>query len=1450
MFKLKTVGFVRALVVVVGAIGVLAGTLPVLAQVAGDDASRIRWRSGEAVTTLKAPQDALADLVALSANRSQKKHIVLQFDAPVDDATRAKLQAGGVSLLNFVGDNAFFAAIADGGVNQNALRNITSLRVSMPVQRDWKLHASLIRDEIHAWAVVEEGKVGGQRTVTPKDRPRTLGANDTTVVGVYVLFHPDVNLTNEGAAIVTKHGGRVRSLMRSINGFVVELPAANVKPLAVEDSVQYIEPPLPQLSELNNSNRIITGADVVQSAPYNLDGSGVTVLVYDGGRMLDTHPDFGGRATARDTSDLSDHATHVAGTVGGSGSDSGGLYRGMAPGVTIESYGFEQPGGLSEGFLYTDPGDLEADYTEAINTFGADLSNNSIGTNTAPNGFPCEWTGDYGVTGALIDAIARGSLGDPMRIVWANGNERQTSRCGDLYNTTAPPAGAKNHITVGALNSNDDSVTSFTSWGPVDDGRIKPDISGPGCQSNDDNDVTSTSSFGGYTGKCGTSMSSPTIAGLSALLLQDYRAHYPGEPDFRNSTLKAMLANTAQDIEQVGPDYKTGYGSVRIEPAINLMRAENFVEEEVSQGDTYSLVVVVSPGDPELRVTLAWDDVPGTPNVDPVLVNDLDLQVFDPNGVRHFPWTLNPASPATPAVQNLEDHVNNIEQVTATSPMAGAWRVDVVGFNVPQGPQPFSVAANPVLVNCSDAGFARFDSGKYACESEARVTVIDCGLNTDDLAIETVSVDVASSTEAAGETLLLTETAAASAAFVATIGLSTTDALGVLQVTAGDSLTVTYIDADDGDGGVNVVVTDNAVVDCTPPVISNVQVGTLNPRDAMLSFDTDEDAFGSVQYGLSCGALTDSASGGLGSSHSFGITGLTDDTTYFFSVAATDEAGNSVSDDNSGSCYSFSTPEVPDFFSEQFATSLDIQNQKITFTPNGSVDFYDACIEAIVALPTDPAGGTTVSLSDDGNASFTPTQPVSLYGTSHSTVFINANGNLTFDASDGDYTETFAEHFGEPRISAVWDDINPTIGGTISYKSLADRAVVTYDGVSEISTSNSNTFQIEMFYDGRITLNFLQIDISDCITGLSGGTGLDPDFLETDLSGVGSCGPRPPFVSGASLQTPQNTPVTIDLEASDDGLPSPPATMTLRIETLPTGQLRDNGDSHVIVSGDLPYTLVAGGDQLEYSPNPGYSGSDSFTFVANDGGVAPDGGDSTTATVDVLVGGPAAIYSWPLDTDPGWTTQDEWEFGKPLANDGDPSGGFTGINVYGYNLAGDYDNNMSPQRLTTQAIDCSNIASAELRFQRWLGVESSTYDDASVEISNNGSTWVTVWEHSGATMNETSWSLQAFDISAVADGQPSVQIRWTMGGTDGSVTYHGWNIDDVEIWGIDTNACITPGDYDGDGDWDLVDMSAFTACFGAGRGQETGCSCGNLALPNEDIDVADWAVLSTFLDGP
>jgi hypothetical protein len=132
----------------------------------------------------------------------------------------------------------------------------------------------------------------------------------------------------------------------------------------------------------------------------------------------------------------------------------------------------------------------------------------------------------------------------------------------------------------------------------------------------------------------------------------------------------------------------------------------------------------------------------------------------------------------------------------------------------------------------------------------------------------------------------------------------------------------------------------------------------------------------------------------------------------------------------------------------------------------------------------------------------------------------------------------------------------------------------------------------------------------------------------------------------------------------------------------------------------------------------------------------------------------------------------------------DPTSGHTGSNVLGYNLAGDYPNNMSESHLTTTAIDCSAMQGTVLKFWRWLNVEQPAYDHAYVRVSTNGgASWTTVWTNA-SEITDAAWTQVTYDISALVDGQPNVLIRWTMGTTDSSWTFSGWNIDDVELWAL------------------------------------------------------------------
>ena len=416
---------------------------------------------------------------------------------------------------------------------------------------------------------------------------------------------------------------------------------------------------------------------------------------------------------------------------------------------------------------------------------------------------------------------------------------------------------------------------------------------------------------------------------------------------------------------------------------------------------------------------------------------------------------------------------------------------------------------------CTDAGTVTLDRAKYGCESTAHITVGDCGLNTDDGVVEYVTVAIDSDSETGVEEVLLTESDPASAKFEGSINLSATDSAGVLLVAESDTVTVTYVDADDGAGNTNVVVTATASIDCQPPNISNIQTTNIEPRSAVVTFEADEPVQGKVHYGSACTSLNKTAVGsGYSIFASVNLTGLDIGTTYAYAVEAADEAGNSASDDNGGDCYWFTTPDVPDYFTEQFEGDFDLDGLSLTFTPSGgTTDFYTGCAEEIDELPTDPTGGTSLSFtpsSDDGYATINlgSGATVSIYGTGYSSFFPGTNGYITFVHGETGYSESLETHFsGVPRISALFDDLNPGAGGTVSWKQLTDRAVVTWQNVPKYYDEGSNTFQIELFFNGTITISYLGISNTEGIAGLSAGVGMDPDFYESDLSAMGACVP-------------------------------------------------------------------------------------------------------------------------------------------------------------------------------------------------------------------------------------------------------------------------------------------------------------------------------------------------------
>jgi len=220
-------------------------------------------------------------------------------------------------------------------------------------------------------------------------------------------------------------------------------------------------------------------------------------------------------------------------------------------------------------------------------------------------------------------------------------------------------------------------------------------------------------------------------------------------------------------------------------------------------------------------------------------------------------------------------------------------------------------------------------------------------------------------------------------------------------------------------------------------------------------------------------------------------------------------------------------PSAPGDPVEEFtsgADAFDLGFASVIFDPTGGGTSYGIQIQQISQLPTDPSGGQNLGLGDD---TFTfvklaGSDTVSLYGNSFTGFYVGSNGYVTFDEGDQDYSESLQDHYDTLRVSGLFRDFNPSAGGQVSWKQLADRAVVTWQDVPEYGSNNSNTFQIALFFDGRIQLSWDGVDAVEGIVGLSDGLGVPPDFEETDFSELS--GPKPPpelgdpveeFTSGA-----------------------------------------------------------------------------------------------------------------------------------------------------------------------------------------------------------------------------------------------------------------------------------------------------------------------------------------------
>ncbi|MFX0555935.1 S8 family serine peptidase [Maribacter sp. CXY002] len=413
----------------------------------------------------------------------------------------------------------------------------------------------------------------------------------------------------------------------------------------------------------DNASQVSRASTLHENGLLDLDlsGAGMQVGVWDAGVVLTTHQEYDIRALVGDgSSEVDKHATMVAGSI-------------ISSGIKKEAKGVAYEANVVSNNWTRD----KIEVTEAAAN-GLLLSNHSYGIKS--DRVPDWYFGSYIKVAQDWDKIM---FNAPyyLMVTAAGNSQKSGDNESPIFGTNVDGFDlmlgftvAKNGITVAGANTKLDRkgnlkeayVSAYSSFGPVDDGRIKPDIAGDGSS------IVSTSSIGNtsYDASSGTSMATPGVTG-ALLLLQQYNEQLYGS-FLKAATLKALALHTADDIDNPGPDYKMGWGIMNAKNAAEVLFNKEYTSQiselSLTQGSQYSFTIEALENEP-LMVSLSWTDPEseflnrGELNVtNAALVNDLDIRITQ-NGKTYLPWKLNPQNPLERATQgdNLVDPFERID---------------------------------------------------------------------------------------------------------------------------------------------------------------------------------------------------------------------------------------------------------------------------------------------------------------------------------------------------------------------------------------------------------------------------------------------------------------------------------------------------------------------------------------------------------------------------------------------------------------------------------------------------------------------------------------------------------------------------------------------------------------------------------------------------------------------
>jgi len=620
-------------------------------------------------TSIPQPAVASAEILSISQYPGDVEgYYIVQFSGYIREEWKQAVSDTGAVIFDYVPNNAFVVRMDPSEKSLvESLDKVQWIGIYQPSYRISPALSPAISTAVSESVVTPEGSAG----------------REAVYEDVIILLF-DANDNERVLSGIERLGGEIVDNAGDI--MRVRIDGSKIQDIAIMNGVSWIEKYV-QPVILNNVAANITNVYEVRNT-HGLTGSGQIVAVADTG--LDTgvddasmHDDIEGRIKAlhawwsedEDTGaeDNDGHGTHVAGSALGNGSCSNGQYAGMAPEARLVFQALQYDGEDSEfvsGGLYT-PRNLSLLFQQAYDD-GTKIHSNSWGSGNITE------LGNYTSESQHVDNFMWNN--PDMLIIFAAGNEGANGS-----GSVIPPGTAKNALTVGASKSdNINEIADFSSKGPTDDNRIKPDVVAPGT--NIYSTKSSLRGTGDYVSKSGTSMATPLTAGTAALIRQ-YYVENESISSPSAALLKATLINGAADMGLSSDEQ--GWGRVDIEQSLfpaspQIMRYHDDISLDASE--SWNVTYCVNDTSEKLKITLVWTDAPAAVFVGTTLVNNLDLTVTGPDDIYYG--------------NGAPDVVNNVEQVELSSPPVGIYTIKVNGTNIPQGPQgtqPFALVISGAL---------------------------------------------------------------------------------------------------------------------------------------------------------------------------------------------------------------------------------------------------------------------------------------------------------------------------------------------------------------------------------------------------------------------------------------------------------------------------------------------------------------------------------------------------------------------------------------------------------------------------------------------------------------------------------------------------------------------------------------------------------------------------------